>query len=170
MKNKSTIFNLLSGLFSLLMIVPMCIINYALVNNSLETATGYGLFANWTDVEELFASALYGGKFSSIFAIITSVLVCVVLAVGAIKLVLTIISLMDKKLAKKLTKLNQLLTFVLVVSTILLIASTLVFAFTNTATGAISGKKLFIRLEVGAYLSMGFALVSSVLAVLGNKA
>ena len=170
MKHKSTIFNLLSGLFSLLMIVPMCVVNYVLVDEFFDAQIGCGLFANWTDVGDVFTLRGFKGEFNSVFAIITSVLVCVVLAVGAIKLVLTIIGLMDKKLAKKLTKLNKLLTFVLILSSVLLIASTLVFIFTNTATGEYTNKKLYMSLGVGAYLSMGFALVSSVLAVLGNKA
>ncbi len=167
MKTKNIIFGALSGLFSLLIIVPLCITNWVYYRNDVVAEDGAGMFADWSAMAKIWEAA--DKSYLTFFLVLIQIFAIAALVAGVVYLLLYILDMAKVTKPEKTSALKKFLSWIMIISGIIVLISGLVFMFGTISESSILGVtiKAGYKGAAGFYLAFIFPILAGVAGILG---
>lgn len=167
MKTKNIIFGALASLFSLLMIVPMCIGNWVAYSGDNVASETIGMFYDWSDVAKVYD--LIDKTFPTFFVVLIEIFAIVALVAGVAYLVIYILDLAKVTKPEKTSALKKFLSWAMIISGIIVLIAGVIFMLANVREVTIltSTVKSGYKGAAGFYLAFIFPIIAGIAGILG---
>lgn len=170
MKNKGLIWGAIASLFSLLLILPLCLgawIGYA---GSETLGDPIGMFADWSTEETLFSGMKK--TFPTFWANFVGILAIIALVAGVLFILLYVLDLTKVTKPGKTDLLKKILGAVMIICAVAAVVAILVFngnaKYTTVLTNTVTGyKALFSPWLIPIFAALGGA--TAILSACGKK-
>ena len=165
MKTKGIIFGALTSIFSLLIIVPMCIGNWAYYLGENVSEEAVGMFYDWSTISDVYEFA--GETFPVFWTVLIQIAVIAALVAGVAYLVLYVLDLAKVTKPEKTAALKKFLGIVLIVAGIVVAISGIIFMITSTYTIRLGNTTTGYIGAAGFYLACIFPILAGICGLLG---
>lgn len=170
MKNKGLIWGAIASLFSLLLILPLCLGSWVYYAGNNVSEDSLGLFADWSNAENAFK--VLDKTFPTFWAKFVGILAIIALVAGVLFVLLYVLDLTKVTKPGKTDLLKKILGAVMIICAVAAIVAILVFngnakytvPVTNTVTGY---KALFSPWLIPIFAALGGA--TAILSACGKK-
>lgn len=167
MKTKGIIFGALTSIFSLLIIVPMCIGNWIrYVGDDMADTVGdaLGMFNDWSNTVTAYEA--FQKDFPVFWTVLIQIAVIVALVAGVAYLILYVLDLAKVTKPEKTAALKNFLSIIMLVAGIVVAISGIIFIITNALV--VESVTLYgFTATAGFYLACIFPILAGICGLLG---
>lgn len=168
MKNKGLIFGALTSLFSLLIIIPLCIGNWASYVGDKVSEDQIGMFADWSNTAKVYEAA--DKTFPTFWNVLIAIMAIAALVAGVAYLILYVLDLAKVTKPDKTNGIKKVLAWIMIACGLIALISGIIFmsasklsvtVLTVTSTSGYTG-------TIGFYLAWIFPLLAGICGLLGS--